>query len=253
MLIQQGKTNWICIIAVALISGAVGGGLLVYINDTVRSTNSLSQVQFLMNHAGNKPGSAEKKCGADRNGFARSVCNKSCNEDWDCVYSCSCGAINRNETCVSDPDVMLKCGFVQVSCQNGECVMGNVTSQGEVTYSVGEIVSNFAHWSGKDIKVYSQGLRLIKGPDDPNGNCRMTQTGCDQLWHYAISDGASELPVSSAKKLDGNKILYGKFSLKCPFITKSTQCKNIDDYCECINTVNNATEKIKADMVLLIN
>jgi hypothetical protein len=43
MFIQQGKTNWVMIVVVALIAGAVSGGLVAYINDTVRQTTVLSQ------------------------------------------------------------------------------------------------------------------------------------------------------------------------------------------------------------------
>jgi hypothetical protein len=47
MFIQQGKTNWIFIIIVALVAGAIGGGLIVYINDTIKQTESLSQADEL--------------------------------------------------------------------------------------------------------------------------------------------------------------------------------------------------------------
>jgi hypothetical protein len=47
MIIQQGKTNWILIIVVALVAGAVSGGLVAYINDTVWQTTALSQTAEL--------------------------------------------------------------------------------------------------------------------------------------------------------------------------------------------------------------
>jgi hypothetical protein len=43
MFIQQGKTNWVMIIAIALVAGVIGDGLIVYINDTTKQTESLSQ------------------------------------------------------------------------------------------------------------------------------------------------------------------------------------------------------------------
>jgi uncharacterized protein YxeA len=43
MFIHQGKTNWILIIVVALLAGAIGGGLVMYINDTIQQTTALSQ------------------------------------------------------------------------------------------------------------------------------------------------------------------------------------------------------------------
>ena len=49
MFIQQGKTNWILIIIVALIAGAIGGVLTIYINDTVRQTMELSRTVGLNN------------------------------------------------------------------------------------------------------------------------------------------------------------------------------------------------------------
>lgn len=41
MFIKKGKTNWTIVIAVALIAGAAGGWLVVYINDTAYETDLL--------------------------------------------------------------------------------------------------------------------------------------------------------------------------------------------------------------------
>jgi len=49
MIIQEGKTNWILIFVVALFAGAVSGGLVVYINDTVDQAAALSQMAELEN------------------------------------------------------------------------------------------------------------------------------------------------------------------------------------------------------------
>jgi hypothetical protein len=43
MFIKKGKTNWMMIIIVALIAGAVGGGLVGYVNDTIKQTHDMSQ------------------------------------------------------------------------------------------------------------------------------------------------------------------------------------------------------------------
>jgi hypothetical protein len=40
MFVQKGKTNWIFVIAVALIAGIVGGGSMIYINDTIQQMDS---------------------------------------------------------------------------------------------------------------------------------------------------------------------------------------------------------------------
>ena len=47
MFIQKGKTNWILIIIVAFVAGAVSGGLVAYINDTVKQTSVLLQIAEL--------------------------------------------------------------------------------------------------------------------------------------------------------------------------------------------------------------
>ena len=47
MAILTGKNNWILIITVALIAGAVGGGLIVYINNTANQAAVLSQIAEL--------------------------------------------------------------------------------------------------------------------------------------------------------------------------------------------------------------
>jgi len=43
MFIHQGKTNWILIIVVALLAGAIGGGFGNVFNDTIQQTTALSQ------------------------------------------------------------------------------------------------------------------------------------------------------------------------------------------------------------------
>lgn len=49
MFIKKGKTNWTIIIVVALIAGAVGGGLVIYINGTVNETGLLISSSTLAN------------------------------------------------------------------------------------------------------------------------------------------------------------------------------------------------------------
>ncbi|MCX6758134.1 MAG: hypothetical protein NTX14_00315 [Candidatus Nealsonbacteria bacterium] len=49
MFIKKGKTNWMLVVVVALIAGAVSGGLVVYINDTVKETSLLMSSDVLVN------------------------------------------------------------------------------------------------------------------------------------------------------------------------------------------------------------
>jgi lysyl-tRNA synthetase class II len=49
MFIKKGNTNWTHIVIVALIAGAAGGGLVVYINDTVNETGLLLSSSVLTN------------------------------------------------------------------------------------------------------------------------------------------------------------------------------------------------------------
>ena len=51
MFIKKGKTNWTLVIVVALVAGAVSGGLVVYINDTVKETSSLISSDVLVNQS----------------------------------------------------------------------------------------------------------------------------------------------------------------------------------------------------------
>lgn len=52
-----------------------------------------------------------------------SYCDRSCNADSDCQYSCGCGAINRNEVC-NHEGIKYDCTYHTVSCESGKCVLG---------------------------------------------------------------------------------------------------------------------------------
>lgn len=43
MFITKDKTNWALVIAVAFLAGAVGGGLMLYIGDTIWQSHCLMQ------------------------------------------------------------------------------------------------------------------------------------------------------------------------------------------------------------------
>ena len=49
MFIKKGKTNWVMIVVVAVIAGAVGGGSVAYINDTIKQAMALSQAVQIVN------------------------------------------------------------------------------------------------------------------------------------------------------------------------------------------------------------
>lgn len=56
MIIQKGKTNWVMVIIVALVAGVASGVLTVYVNDTVRQADLLSQIPELKNPKKTKNG-----------------------------------------------------------------------------------------------------------------------------------------------------------------------------------------------------
>lgn len=51
-----------------------------------------------------------------------SNCDRSCQLDSDCFYTCGCGAINKNESC-DDSEAIFDCGYSRVECQNNLCVV----------------------------------------------------------------------------------------------------------------------------------
>jgi hypothetical protein len=56
MIIKKGKTNWVMVIIVALVAGVASGVLTVYVNDTVRQADLLSQIPELKNSKKTKNG-----------------------------------------------------------------------------------------------------------------------------------------------------------------------------------------------------
>jgi len=52
-----------------------------------------------------------------------SFCNKSCQTDDDCKFTCGCGAININETC-HDKGTIYDCVDHDVKCENSKCITG---------------------------------------------------------------------------------------------------------------------------------
>jgi hypothetical protein len=75
-------------------------------------------------------------------------CNKSCNIDDDCVYTCGCGAINKNETC-HDEGIMYGCIDHEVRCEKGECLLGEERLSSEVTITT----DKQEYEQGEEVKV----------------------------------------------------------------------------------------------------
>jgi hypothetical protein len=67
--ITKGANNWVFIVAVALFAGAVGGALMVYINDTIRQTDSLSQTAILEKSQTKPIDSNPSQAGTDFSGW----------------------------------------------------------------------------------------------------------------------------------------------------------------------------------------
>ena len=49
--------------------------------------------------------------------------NKHCNTNEDCIYTCGCGAINKNSTC-DDKGAIYDCVDHFVSCEKNICTLG---------------------------------------------------------------------------------------------------------------------------------
>jgi len=52
-----------------------------------------------------------------------SYCDKSCNTNSDCKFTCGCGAINKNEIC-HDEGIIYDCVDREVMCKEGRCITG---------------------------------------------------------------------------------------------------------------------------------
>lgn len=61
--------------------------------------------------------------GAAGKNYDASYCDRSCNVDSDCEYSCGCGAISKNETCHTE-GIIFDCVDHYVKCEKGGCVAG---------------------------------------------------------------------------------------------------------------------------------
>ena len=105
--ITQGKTNIRYILIIVILAIIVGGAI---------------SWQIFGNPFEEKPLSI---CGPDGPAYWIDVsnCNKSCMTDEDCVFTCGCGAINKNEICHHE-GVKYKCIDRDVRCENNTCVAG---------------------------------------------------------------------------------------------------------------------------------
>jgi len=105
--ITQGKTNIKYLLIVIILAVIVGGGILWW---------------GWSNRFEEKPVSI---CGPSGKAFWIDVknCNKSCQTNEDCIFTCGCGAINKNEIC-GDEGVIYDCVDRDVKCENSICVAG---------------------------------------------------------------------------------------------------------------------------------
>lgn len=103
--ITQGKTNLKYILIVIVLVVIVGGGIFYW---------------GWINRFETKPVSI---CGlnGEYEWINISNCNKSCQLDEDCIFTCGCGAINKNETCYNE-GAIYDCVDHEVSCKDSVCV-----------------------------------------------------------------------------------------------------------------------------------
>ncbi|HOV97820.1 MAG TPA: hypothetical protein PLW49_02270 [bacterium] len=62
-------------------------------------------------------------CGLKASGsnYDISYCDRSCNLDIDCQFTCGCGAVNKNEIC-HDEGIIYDCVERYVKCEEKKCV-----------------------------------------------------------------------------------------------------------------------------------
>jgi len=98
------------------------------------------QAQESANEEGGQP--SEISCGPKHGGEKYDLmhCNRSCNVDADCLYTCGCGAINADETC-HDDGAMYGCVDSVVQCMNNRCEI--VSENIPACIKEGEYVDHF--------------------------------------------------------------------------------------------------------------
>ena len=71
------------------------------------------------------PINQQQRCGPSVMGhnYSPENCDTSCEQDSDCISTCGCGTINKNEIC-HDEDIIWDCVASEVECANGTC--GNI-------------------------------------------------------------------------------------------------------------------------------
>ena len=104
------KTPVIVLIFIALGAIIIGGGYLI------AEHYKTSDNQFSNN---NKILNPTNKCLGSNSKF----CNRDCQVDSDCKYTCGCGAVNKNETC-NDEGVIYDCVDRYTQCEKGKCILG---------------------------------------------------------------------------------------------------------------------------------
>ena len=102
------------LLAVLLFAGMgtiiVGGGCIIW-EYSKKSNNQFSNNNKILNPTNECLGSNSK------------FCDRDCQADSDCKYTCGCSAINKNEMC-DDEGIIYDCVDHYVRCEKGECVLG---------------------------------------------------------------------------------------------------------------------------------
>lgn len=80
-----------------------------------------------------------------------SYCDKSCNADNDCMFTCGCGDINKNEIC-HDEGIIYDCVNHEVKCEKGKCVIGEEVLPTGVTITTDKTEYN----QGETVKITVQ-------------------------------------------------------------------------------------------------
>ncbi len=132
-----------------------------------------------------------------------SYCDKLCNMDNDCKFTCGCGAINKNEIC-HDEGIIYDCVDHNVKCKDSRCVIGKEILPEEVSiitdkteYQQGEKItatlnykSEIYQWDryGWSIQKWENGSWItIQRKEDPYFFCANTH-GCKAVSSEEIEE-----------------------------------------------------------------
>lgn len=86
----------------------------------------------------------EKICGPNIVGLGHDIssCEKTCETDNDCKFSCGCGAISKLEICDTE-GIEFDCVLAESNCQEGTCVEGEEFTEKAFCQNAGETWKTF--------------------------------------------------------------------------------------------------------------